>query len=141
MEMTLDELYKHKIINTWAYYDMPLIFFAQSPEKKYYFSYFAEEMGERGEIGDRWMFAEVTEEEKNSVNNKEIGFLELLENLKKQERLYYMTLIHPNEALEQKESLTLTLVTNVNFDPEDFPESNFFAEYDYSKRDENSPEM
>lgn len=105
----------------FEYYDRPLFFIARSFENKFYLYYFVEEV----KVGiDKWMFAEMSENECLALIQREQSVLPFLNQLKSTNRLYYLFGdFRSINSHSQKE-----LITSDNFDRESFPEEDFFVD-------------
>jgi len=120
MDKTIDwnELKSRHI---FEYYDRPLFFITQSFENKFYIYYFVEEV--KAGI-DKWIFSEVSENECSALIKREESVLLFLNQLKSNNRLYYLWGDFSSiNSHSQKELITLD-----NFDIESFPEEDFFVD-------------
>lgn len=110
----------------FEYYDFPMFYVAKNSQDDIYLNHYIEEL----EDGiDKWLTARITKKEyKNLVNNK-VGVLDFLKKLKSKNRLHHLYFNIHEENLET--DLYSELITNDNFDPESFPEKNYFVNYDY----------
>lgn len=115
-----------KIIHIFEYYDFPLFFISQSPSDEYYLNYYIEETEDNL---DKWLFSRVSTNECQSLIEQRSSVLELLKKLYLKKRLYHLfidpTISDPNKKLN------IEIVNAANFDPESFPEKDFYVEYDY----------
>ncbi|MDC7762670.1 hypothetical protein POL82_04300 [Priestia aryabhattai] len=117
---------KLEIIHIFDYYDFPLFFVSKSPINEYYLNYYVEELEEST---DKWIFGRISSKECTDLMEHRLSVLTLLNHLFKKRRLHYLFM---NPAHTQPDSiLRIELVDANNFDPESFPEDDFFVEYDY----------
>ncbi|WP_337133839.1 hypothetical protein [Priestia megaterium] len=115
-----------EIIHIFDYYDFPLFFVSKSPINEYYVNYYVEEL--EGNT-DKWMFGRISIKECADLMEHRLSVLKLLNHLFEKKRLHYLFM---NPSQNQPDSiLKIELVDANNFDPESFPEEDFFVEYDY----------
>lgn len=121
-----------KIINIFEYYDRPLFYIAESPNKDVYMFYFIESENK----DSVWFTAQVSKNEVSEIYKQQIGELEFLQKLYTMNRLFkcYFTSDENGQC-----SLSFTLINEENIDFEDFPEENYFAEHDYLSDQELVP--
>jgi len=110
----------------FEYYDFPMFYVAQNSRDDIYLNHYIEEL----EDGmDKWLTARITKKEyKNLVNNR-VGVLDFLNKLKSTNRLHHLYFNIHEENLDNE--LYSELITSDNFDPESFPQENYFVDYDY----------
>ncbi|MER2123889.1 MAG: hypothetical protein ABS936_07515 [Exiguobacterium indicum] len=110
----------------FEYYDFPMFYVAQNSQNDIYLNHYIEEL----EDGmDKWLTARITKKEyKNLVNNR-VGVLDFLNKLKSANRLHHLYFNIHEENLDNE--LHSELITSDNFDPESFPQENYFVDYDY----------
>ncbi|MGG2061648.1 DUF6575 domain-containing protein [Priestia megaterium] len=120
------DLAQTEIIHTFEYYDFPLFFISKSTNAEYYLNYYIEEI-ENGI--DKWLFSRISNKERVDLIEQRTSVLTLLNHLFKKERLYHLFV---NQILTEPDApLSIELVNASNFDPESFPEEDFYVEYDY----------
>ncbi|HHT7008523.1 TPA: DUF6575 domain-containing protein [Bacillus cereus] len=117
------EEYLHTVtIHIFDFYDFPLFFITKSKEDKYYLHYFVEDVNK--EI-DKWLFSEISNDERLQLVERKISTLMLLKNLLRNQRLYYLFANHVEEKLN------LESINQDDLNPDGFPENEYFVEYDY----------
>lgn len=120
------DLEHSEIIHTFEYYDFPLFFISKSPNGELLLNYYIEEIEENV---DKWLFSRITNKECKDLIEQRLSVLNLLNRLLNKQRLYHLYI---NSILkEANDVLDIELVIPNNFDPESFPEEDFFVEYDY----------
>lgn len=115
-----------EIVHIFEYYDVPLVFISKSPSDEYYLNYYIDEVQEGV---DKWLFSRISNKERLDLLEQRLSMLTLLKRLFVKGRLYHLC-INPflNDLAATLES---ELVNQGNFDPESFPEEDFYVEYDY----------
>lgn len=113
-------------VHIFEYYDFPLFFISKSPEEEYYLNYYVEEVADNT---DKWMFSRISNKERISLIEQRTSVLTLLNHLLKKQRLHH--LLVDSTLTESTEDLNMELINVNNFDPESFPEEDFYVEYDY----------
>lgn len=110
----------------FEYYDFPMFYVAQSPKNELYLNHYIAEVADGL---DKWLIARITKKEYQKLINHRVGVLELLTNLKTTNRLHHLYFDINEENIEK--DLSIEIIDAENFDPECFPEDNYFVEYDY----------
>ncbi|MDQ0202181.1 DUF6575 domain-containing protein [Neobacillus ginsengisoli] len=120
------DLEQSEIIHTFEYYDFPLFFISKSPYGELFLNYYIEEIEENV---DKWLFSKITNKERKDLIEQRLSVSNLLNRLLKKQRLYHL---YVDSNLNQpNEEVNIELVNSSNFDPESFPEEDFFVEFDY----------
>lgn len=113
-------------IHIFEYYDFPLFFISISPTDEYYLNYYIEEIEDNV---DKWLFSRISNKECMSLIEQRTSVLVFLKHLLKKQRLHH--LLVDSNLNEPNADLNVEIVNVNNFDPESFPEEDFFVEYDY----------
>ncbi|MCY8002447.1 hypothetical protein P9D31_17110 [Bacillus haynesii] len=118
-----------KIIHIFEYYDFPLFFISKSPSDELYLNYYIEETEDNL---DKWLFSRISINECQSLMGQRSSVLNLLNRLYRKRRLHHLfidcSITDPNKELK------IEIVNATNFDPESFPDEDFYVEYDYATK-------
>jgi len=120
------DLEQSEIVHTFEYYDFPLFFISKSPNNVLFLNYYIEEISENV---DKWLFSRITNKERKDLIEQRLSVLNLLNHLLKKQRLYHLYV--ETNLNELNKEVKIELVNSSNFDPESFPEEDFFVEYDF----------
>lgn len=128
MNLNFEESQEYEMLSIFSYYDFPLIYIDKSPTGQLFLNYFIGDIVDvQGKSINNWFIAEITEEEYSKLENKKISFLKLLTELKELGRLYTLSLSFKDELVHAE----YNLVTEDNFFEDEFPNHDYFVEYDY----------
>ncbi|AFV21787.1 MULTISPECIES: DUF6575 domain-containing protein [Bacillus] len=120
--MTMEKYLNLKTIHMFDYYDFPLFLITKSKEELYYLHYFVEDVDEDT---DKWLFSEISNDERLQLIERKISTLGLLKELLNTQRLYHLFVNHTEGNLQFEQ------INQDNLDPDGFPEEEYFVEYDY----------
>ncbi|MDX5853349.1 DUF6575 domain-containing protein [Bacillus cereus group sp. BfR-BA-01363] len=122
ISISIEEYLHTETIHIFDMYDFPLFFITKSKEEKYYLHYFVEDVDNKT---DKWLFSEISNDERLQLVERKISTLTLLKNLLRNQRLYYLFANHVEEKLNFEP------INQDDLNPDGFPENEYFVEYDY----------
>ncbi|WP_283747661.1 DUF6575 domain-containing protein [Bacillus thuringiensis] len=122
ISIPMEEYLNAITIHIFDFYDFPLFFITKSKEEKYCLHYFVEDVDNKT---DKWLFSEISNDERLQLVERKISTLTLLKNLLRNQRLYYLFANHVEEKLN------LEPINQDDLNPDGFPENEYFVEYDY----------
>jgi hypothetical protein len=121
------DLYNAKTVHIFEYFDHPLFFISKMTNGELYLNYYIDEIEDNV---DKWLFGRVTNKERKDLVEQRISVLQILNPLLKQRRLYH--LIVDSNTSDLDNDLNIELISSSNFDPQSFPEEDFYVKFDYS---------
>lgn len=124
--MKYSDLDQSETIHIFEYYDFPLFFISRSPNNKYFLNYYIEEITDNI---DKWLYSRITKKELQDLIELRTSVLDLLNRLLEKKRLYHLFI--DSTTSDSEAEVKIDIVDSSNFDPESFPEEDFFVEYDY----------
>lgn len=122
ISISMEEYLDTVTIHIFDFYDFPLFWITKSKKEKYYLHYFVEDVDSKT---DKWLYSEISNDERLQLVERKISTLALLKNLLRNQRLYYLFANHVDEKL------MLEPINQDNLNPDGFPEDEYFVEYDY----------